>query len=457
MRARLLTALLLSAGLAFGGVYVAASLQLTTFEPDTVIRSDEVNGNFQALATAVEALQTRGVVSSLNQLQGDVTLVAGDNVAIGTSANGTLTISSTAQGSGGGDITGVTAGAGLSGGGATGDVALAVDLDAVQARIATGCPSGSAIRSVDASGAASCADVGAGLTLPYDATADGGTDAFTVRNGPGTAIAGVSTNGSGVSGTSTSGYGVYGEAYRGVGGVTSASGAAAGVYGRSDGTGPDSFGVYGYASQGDGSEGTAAGVAVEGRHALGNIGQLGTEFAGVSGEQASGTRGWLGTGTSGVVGTYPGGSTGRLGTAGAAVVGSASAGALAGDFRGDVTVQGDLRVNGALIHSGPPVMQPIAYGTVLVAGTSISSVHASSNASVTRNGTASFYTVSIAGVNYSNTGYLAFVTPIEGGTDTNPAIARTAAINGNLEIRITDYGGFQKNNSFHFLVYANQP
>jgi hypothetical protein len=299
--------------------------------------------------------------------------------------------------------------------------------------------------------------VAADLPLPYDATADGSTAAFTVRNGPGTAVAGASTNGVGVSGTSTSGYGVYGEAYRGVGGVTTASGAAAGVYGRSDGSGPDSFGVYGYASQGDGSEGTPAGVAVQGRHARGNIGQLGTEFAGVTGEQASGTRGWLGTASAGVVGTYPGGASGRLGTAGAAVFGSAGAGALAGDFRGDVTVKGDLRVTGDLIHTQPPTMEPIAYGTVLVAGTSISSVHASSNVSVARNGSASFYTVTIAGVNYSNAAYLAFVTPIEGAVDQTPAIARTAAINGALEIRLTDYGGFQKNNSFHFLVYANQP
>lgn len=457
MKVRLLTALFLSAGLAFGGVWVAASLQLTTFQPDTVIRSDEVNGNFQALATAVDELQARGVVSSLNQLQGDLTLVAGNNIAIEPAADGTLTITSTAQGTGGGDITGVAAGAGLLGGGPTGDVSLAVDLDAVQARIASGCPAGSAIRAVDASGTATCTSVSADVPLPFEGTSDGSAAAFTVRNGPGDAIVGASTNGAGVTGTSTSGYGVYGEAYRGVVGVTSASGAAAGVYGRSDGSGPDSFGVYGYASQGDGSEGTAAGIAVQGRHALGNIGQLGTEFAGVTGEQASGTRGWLGTGTAGVVGTYPGGSTGRLGTSGAAVMGSASGGALAGDFRGDVTVTGDLRVDGALIHPEPPVMEPIAYGTVLVAGTSISSVHASSNVSVVRKGTASFYTVTIAGVNYSNTGYLAFVTPIEGSVDTTPAIARTAAINGALEIRLTDYGGFQKNNSFHFLVYANQP
>ncbi len=457
MGARLLATLLISASVVLGGVWVAASLELTTFEPDTVIRSDEVNRNFQTLAAAVDELHAGGIVSSVNELQGDLTLVAGDNVAIDAAADGTVTITSTAQGSGGGDITAVTAGPGLRGGGVNGAVTLAVDLDAVQARISTGCASGNAMRAVAADGTASCTSVTAKISLPYDATADGGTPAFTVRNGPGTAVAGASTNGVGVSGTSTSGYGVYGEAYRGVGGFTSASGMAAGVYGRSDGSGPDSFGVYGYATHGDGSEGTPAGVAVEGRHALGNKGQLGTEFAGVTGEQANGTRGWLATASAGVVGTYPGGPSGRLGTSRAGVTGSAGSGALAGDFRGNVTVDGNLTVTGDLIYPQPPVMAPIAYGTVLVAGTSISSVHASSNVSVVRQGIGSFYTVTIADVNYSNASYLAFVTPIEGGVDTAPAIARTGAINGALEIRLTDYGGFQKNNSFHFMVYANQP
>ena len=39
----------------------------------------------------------------------------------------------------GGDVTGVTAGTGLTGGGGGGDVALAVDPSAVQARVAAGC------------------------------------------------------------------------------------------------------------------------------------------------------------------------------------------------------------------------------------------------------------------------------------------------------------------------------
>lgn len=102
-----------------GGVWVAAQVDLTSFQPDTVIRAEEVNANFEALRTAVES-----VVTSLNGKSGSVDIEAGSNVSVDDSQDGKIVISAVAGGSGAGDITEVVAGDGLEGGGASGAVTL---------------------------------------------------------------------------------------------------------------------------------------------------------------------------------------------------------------------------------------------------------------------------------------------------------------------------------------------
>jgi hypothetical protein len=95
--------------------------------------------------------------------------------------DGTVTCAPVSSGAGG-DITAVNPGAGLAGGGVSGDVTIAVDFTDVQARVAGACPANETMRSINVDGSVSC-----------DADNDSGGDITAVS--PGAGLAGGGTGG----------------------------------------------------------------------------------------------------------------------------------------------------------------------------------------------------------------------------------------------------------------------
>ncbi len=73
---------------------------------------------------------------------------------VGVNANGGVACSADANS--GGDITSVAAGFGLTGGGLSGDATLAVNTAAIQERVWATCPAGMSIRAIDAAGGVTC-------------------------------------------------------------------------------------------------------------------------------------------------------------------------------------------------------------------------------------------------------------------------------------------------------------
>ena len=277
MNARDLKNTVLGAMVAVSGLSALAAINLTTFTPNTPIKSAEVNANFSSLQASVEALEAPVGVSRLA-----TTGTAADGKVLKLQA-GSLAWADDLTGTGGG--TAYSAGTGLALTGTTFSVALPLNLNSSSGPplLAVNNSTGNGISGISSGGSI-------GLLGRSSARGIVGTQGDLGMSCAGTyAVGGCATDGNGVTGVTTSGNGVGGRSDTGIG-VSGASNFR-GVQGLSDA----GIGVIGISST-RAVIGTQGVISCPGAYAVGGCA---TSNIGVQGVSQTGTAAYFQGGSGG--------------------------------------------------------------------------------------------------------------------------------------------------------------
>jgi hypothetical protein len=269
--------IVLGAIITASGLSAFAAINLTTFTPNTPIKSSEVNANFTSLQASVEALEAPVGVSRLA-----TTGTAADGKVLKLQA-GSLAWSDDLTGGTGG--TAYSAGTGLALTGTTFSVALPLNLSSSSGSplLAVNNATGNGISGISSGGSI-------GLLGRSSARGIVGTQGDLAMSCAGTyAVGGCATDGNGVTGVTTSGNGVGGRSDTGIG-VSGASNFR-GVQGLSDA----GIGVIGISST-RAVIGTQGVISCPGAYAIGGCA---TSNIGVQGTSQSGTAAYFQGGSGG--------------------------------------------------------------------------------------------------------------------------------------------------------------